>query len=96
MDINSLVFFRLKFVTKRAHECMVMFLFIYGYVSFLFYFFLGNSAEMLIFRAFCGFNWSFGSILAIFLKKNLSVKTRFSNFVPIFEDQCNDIKVISI
>lgn len=96
MDINSLVFFRLKFVTKSAHECMVMFLFIYDYVSFLLLFFLKNGAEMLIFRAFCGFNWSFGSILAIFLKKNLSVKTRFSNFVPIFEDQCNDIKVISI
>ena len=74
MDINSLVFFRLKFVSKRAHECMVMFLFIYGYVSSLFYFFLENSAEMPIFRAFFEFDCSFGNILAFFLLKSLSVK----------------------
>jgi len=46
----------------------------YGYVSFYIWlcflfvlFFLENSAEMPIFRAFCEFDYSFGNILAFFL-----------------------------
>ena len=74
MSMDRLVFLSCHSgLRKRENVWLCFFLYMVMFPICLI-FLSKNSAEMLIFRAFCGFNESFGNILAFFLLKSLSVK----------------------